>query len=106
MATRIVLTDDLDGSEGAETVSFSIDGRNYEIDLAPKSRAAFDKAFTKYLTHARRVSSTQARRRPPTDEQARERRQAIREWAISEGWEVPNRGRLSAAVIEAYDAAH
>ena len=36
----ITLVDDLDGSEGAETVSFGLDGTNYEIDLSEKNAAA------------------------------------------------------------------
>ena len=31
---EVVLVDDLDGSEAAETVSFGVDGRHYEIDLS------------------------------------------------------------------------
>ncbi|NED57217.1 Lsr2 family protein, partial [Micromonospora aurantiaca] len=31
---RIIKTDDLDGGEADETVSFAIDGRTYEIDLS------------------------------------------------------------------------
>lgn len=109
MATRIVLTDDIDGSEGAETLAFAIDGRGYEIDLAAKNRAAFEKALTKYVDNARRVGSrvgSSSSRRRPTSTDAKERRRQIREWATAQGYEVPVRGRLSAALIEAYEAEH
>jgi len=36
----------------------------------------------------------------------RERTQAIREWARAHGHKVSERGRLSAVVVEAYEAAH
>ena len=36
----VIVTDDLDGSENAETVSFGFDGVTYEIDLAKKNRAS------------------------------------------------------------------
>ena len=41
MAQRVVfsVTDDLDGSDGAETVSFGFGGSTYEIDLAPQNAA-------------------------------------------------------------------
>jgi len=35
--TLILLQDDLDGSEAAETVSFGLDGKSYEIDLSEKN---------------------------------------------------------------------
>lgn len=31
--TQVVLTDDIDGSEATQTVSFAFDGVAYEIDL-------------------------------------------------------------------------
>jgi hypothetical protein len=34
----VVVTDDLDGSAGAEAVSFSLDGHGYEIDLSRGNR--------------------------------------------------------------------
>ena len=41
----VVVTDDLDGSPGAETVSFGVDGHSYEIDLSEKNRAGFGKSL-------------------------------------------------------------
>ena len=39
MATRttVLVVDDLDGSEGAEPLSFALDGASYEIDLSEKN---------------------------------------------------------------------
>ncbi|WP_444546482.1 histone-like nucleoid-structuring protein Lsr2 [Brachybacterium paraconglomeratum] len=31
--TQVILTDDVDGSEATQTVSFALDGVAYEIDL-------------------------------------------------------------------------
>ncbi|HZO69743.1 MAG TPA: histone-like nucleoid-structuring protein Lsr2 [Kribbellaceae bacterium] len=33
----VVLEDDLDGGEAAETVRFMLDGRSYEVDLNSKN---------------------------------------------------------------------
>ena len=45
--TIVQLTDDLDGSEADKTVSFSLDGVSYEIDLSQKNASALEKAFSK-----------------------------------------------------------
>jgi hypothetical protein len=39
MAQRIVLTDDLDGSEATQTLTYTIDGQEYEIDVPRSPRA-------------------------------------------------------------------
>ena len=36
---EVLLVDDIDGGEADETVSFSIDGTSYEIDLSKKNAA-------------------------------------------------------------------
>jgi hypothetical protein len=41
----VVVTDDLDGSPGAETVAFGFDGHSYEIDLGKKNRARLQKSL-------------------------------------------------------------
>ncbi|ROP44410.1 MULTISPECIES: Lsr2 family protein [unclassified Rathayibacter] len=111
MAQKLTLIDDLDGSaiEGdGGTVSFSIDGANYEIDLSAENAAALRDVFEKYVTAGRRVrrdgnvgASSPARGKSDPD-----RLKAIREWAAENGHEVSPRGRISAQVVEAYDAAH
>jgi hypothetical protein len=35
----VMITDDLDGSAGAQTVAFGLDGVSYEIDLVQPNRA-------------------------------------------------------------------
>lgn len=55
MAQRIVLTDDLDGSEAAETISYTINGQDYEIDLSEENAQQFYDAFDTYIENSRRV---------------------------------------------------
>src|SRR6478735_3826033 len=102
----IVLVDDLDGSEATETISFGLDGTSYEIDLNDKNAATLRDALAAYIGHGRKVGAAPRRGRktaPSTDgPSARE----IRDWARSNGFEVPDRGRVSAEVRSAYDAAH
>ena len=55
MAQKVVLIDDLDGSEGSETLTYTIDGEEYEIDLSEKNAAKFRKDFQPYIDASRRV---------------------------------------------------
>jgi hypothetical protein len=41
MAQKVILIDDLDGSEGAETITYTVDGVQYEIDLSEKNAKRF-----------------------------------------------------------------
>lgn len=107
---NIVLVDDIDGSEASETVSFGLDGTSYEIDLNDANAAALRDALADYVGHARKVGSARRGRRTSAaaaaaaagGPSARE----IRDWARSNGYDVPDRGRVSAEVREAFDAAH
>lgn len=51
--TIVTLTDDLDGGEADETITFSLDGRAYEIDLNKKNASTFRKAMARYVEHGR-----------------------------------------------------
>ncbi|HET8605344.1 MAG TPA: Lsr2 family protein [Marmoricola sp.] len=104
---NIVLVDDIDGNDADETVSFALDGKEYEIDLNSTNAQKLRDALAPYVGHARRAtggrSNGRARRaRGESGVSAAE----IREWARENGWDVPERGRVSAEVREAYAAAH
>ena len=106
--TTVTVTDDLDGSANAKEVTFSLNGESWTIDLSAKNRNALEKALKPYIAKATR----QGRRRPVTSSRrtaARGPRRdlaQVRDWAKSNGHQVSARGRISAAVQEAYDAAH
>jgi len=61
-SVSVIVTDDLDGSENAETVSFSFDGAAYEIDLAKANRAKLEKALAPFIGAGRPVPRGGARR--------------------------------------------
>lgn len=97
------ITDDIDGSQDASEVTFSFDGVDYTIDLAKKNRTAFEKAVKPYLQAATKVGKASRRSAPKT---ARRTDLAdVRAWAKEQGLNVSERGRISADVLEAYDAA-
>ena len=114
MARRIVhqLVDDLDGTvlePGAgETVLFSVDGVAYEIDLTDDNAAALRDLLAPYVAAGRSVSA----RRPTGQSAPRARRRpgqqdysAVRAWAKENGYTLSDRGRVPAAVLDAYEAA-
>jgi hypothetical protein len=113
MAQRIVteLTDDTNGKSADETVTFGLDGREYEIDLTSKNAAALRKAFDIYVKSGRRLgggrrgrasggaSSSASRSKSSVDTKA------VREWAGKNGYQLSARGRIPGNVIEAYQSA-
>ncbi len=109
---QILLVCDLhDGEvEGTETLSFGLDGASYEIDTCDEHAAALRDAFAPYVGAARRAGRTPARAaaapRRGRAAKAGDRVGAIRAWARETGQPVSERGRLSATLVAAYDAAH
>lgn len=104
---NIILVDDIDGSDADETVSFGLDGTTYEIDLKNKHAAALRDALATYVGHARKVSGARGRRatRSTTTAMGPSARE-VRDWARSNGFKVPDRGRIPSDVREAFDKAH
>lgn len=103
----VIVHDDLDGSEGAETVAFGYDGVTYEIDLTDANRTRMERAVGPYITAGRRVSGKRVRKPrvvvappPPVIDTAQ-----VRAWARSNGFQVSERGRISAEVLRQYKAA-
>lgn len=102
VVTTTTLTDDIDGSTASSTIAFSYEGTNYEIDLSKANAKAFEKTMALYVGHARKVRNT--RRTSPRRANATDLG-AVREWARANGYDVSDRGRVSAVILEAY-AAH
>ncbi|MFC7532345.1 Lsr2 family protein [Actinoplanes sp. GCM10030250] len=102
-----VLTDDLDGGDADRTVEFGLDGVSYSIDLSEKNAGKLRNALDPYLAVASRIgrTSTNGRigsRAAVPSRSSREQNQAIREWAVKNGHDVSERGRIPAAVVEAF----
>lgn len=100
-----ILVDDLDGSPGERTVTFTWDGTAYEIELSRRNAQAFEKMMKPYVEAARRVRGSRGRRGSGGRSGKRDLG-AIRDWAAKNGYEVSARGRVAGSVIDAYDAAH
>ncbi len=111
MATQVyeVVTDDLDGTEGAETISFALDGAEYQIDLAEKNADKLRKALQRYIEQGRRVGGRRGSGRRSSRDASKASGVSpkdIREWANANGYEVPERGRIPGGIREAYEAAN
>jgi Lsr2 len=107
---NIILVDDIDGSDATETVSFALDGTNYEIDLNDENAAALREALSGFLGHARKsaAGARKGARRSSAAAAAAGGASAkdIRAWAREQGHDLSERGRVPAEVREAYEAAH
>jgi Lsr2 len=114
--TVIELTDDLDGRpipDGkGETIRFSLDRQDYEIDLTDKNAKALREAFGRYVSAARRTSSgTRAAGRGRGGRASNGAGRdydpkAVRAWAESQGLEVSQRGRVPADLVAKFQASN
>ncbi|MFC4553744.1 histone-like nucleoid-structuring protein Lsr2 [Georgenia faecalis] len=107
---QVMLVDDIDGSKADETVTFSLDGVSYEIDVTREHATALRESFAEWIGHARRSGGRKpaARRRSTGGRGSASDSDAgkVREWARENGYTVSERGRISAEIREAYDKAH
>jgi hypothetical protein len=93
--------DDLDGSMGdVQTVSFTIDKVQYQVELSAENRAKFHEALAPYVKVARRFRGNPGRRGKLPYGSARQ----IREWALEQGLLEPGKstGRLPEKLIRDY----
>ena len=103
---QVTLVDDTDGSKAAESIQFALDGTSYEIDLSAENAASLRAALEPWVGHARKVGGRAPRTGPVrASRAARGDAAAIRDWAKAHGHKVSERGRISAEVRAAYEAA-
>jgi hypothetical protein len=89
VARTEVITDDLDGTHGAEPVQFGWDGVTWEIDLAEGNRKKLEEALRPFLDKANPAKVAQAR---TEGARTRQPRSAVKK---SVKWGLPHRGRVS-----------
>jgi hypothetical protein len=99
---RVELIDDLTGKTADETLTFGLDGRLYEIDLSASNAEKLRRALAKFVVAGRRQTTTKATSTTPA---VVSDAGAIRAWAVKNGYEVNSRGRISAELRAAYQAA-
>jgi Lsr2 len=107
MAQKIqtLFIDDIDGGEAEGTVRFALDGSEYEIDLSTKHSDELRDSLKNYIAHARKVGGTGRRagrsaRKPSAIDTV-----AVRAWARENGYDIKERGRVPADLVDKYQAA-
>ncbi|MFD6518066.1 Lsr2 family protein [Rhodococcus sp. NPDC060176] len=118
MAERVIrqLIDDLDGKpidDGfGERIQFSYQGTDYLIDLRPTNADKFNAALQPFVKVAekagnvRRGTKGDATEKVTGSGRSKEQLQAVRDWAVKNGYDVAPRGRVKAEVLDAFDTAH
>lgn len=101
--TQVLLVDDIDGSDATNTVTFGLDGVAYEIDLNDDNAQQLRSTLEKWTALARR---TGGRAKRGTGVGTGSDAAKIRQWAVENGYEVSERGRIRADVREAYAKAN
>jgi hypothetical protein len=106
---QIILEDDIDGGKADETVRFSLDGSNYEIDLSTANAEKLRSALAEFISAGRkatagRTGSTPKPRAASTGSRNSESAK-IRQWARDNGYNVNARGRIQQEIQEAYHQA-
>ncbi len=117
MATRTIVQhiDDLTGEAGedVQTVYFSIDSIDYEVDLTVAHYDQLVDALAPFTEVARQVKHGRGNRKASAKpasatrgKTSREQLNAIRSWARAAGYQVSDRGRIPGNVHQAFEAAH
>jgi hypothetical protein len=100
---QIILTSDLSGGAADETVSFMLDGTQYELDVTSKEADKFRGLFQDYIAVARKVSGGRKAAKRTTDGPSAK---DVKAWADTQGLDYPQRGRLPKELLDMYKAAN
>ncbi|MGK7222791.1 histone-like nucleoid-structuring protein Lsr2 [Kocuria flava] len=105
---QVHLEDDLDGGPADDTITFALDGKDYEIDLSTTNAEKLREALRPFAEAGRKTTrsggsarGTRSRGSGSDPDTAK-----IRAWAKENGHEVSDRGRIHQSVKDAYYAAH
>ena len=104
---NVILVDDIDGSDAVETVSFGLDGTQYEIDLNSGHAQGLRGQLEPYVKKARKVTGSAGRAGRVRGTGANDaRNKEIRNWARGKGLDVNERGRIPADIVAQFEAAN
>jgi hypothetical protein len=108
-----VVTGEASSEVPQQTVAFGLGGQTYEIDLDAERAGELRSTLQRYIDAGRRIGEqptapattgvTRPRQSAATTQ--RDDTAAIRAWARAHGHSVSDRGRIPAAVLQAYEAA-
>lgn len=103
--------DDMDNTpldeDELNVIRFGYEGTEYILDLSDDNAREFREIMEPYVRAARKVSSVRGSRRGEgSSTGSRGNSREIREWALSQGMKVANRGKIPMEIINAYEEAH
>jgi hypothetical protein len=107
----VLMTDDLEPEfEADETVTFSLDGATYEIDLSEANAVALRETLAPYVAQARKAAGTGRGRTSRGGRSAEPVAtgpdpKAVRAWAAANNEPVSSRGRIPADLVAKFQAA-
>jgi hypothetical protein len=103
--TEVTLVDDVDGGAADETLSFTLDGVSYEIDVSAKRADELRASLWPFINKARRAGRLGVPRATGTAMRSgRAQNKAIRAWARGKKIDLSDRGRIPHTVVEQYHA--
>lgn len=101
--TVVEVVDDLSGEvlSDPETVRFGIDGSEYQLETSQESADELRSLLQEYA----KISRKRATRRSDAARAAASVAD-IRAWAVQNGWDISERGRVPKVIVDAYNEAH
>jgi hypothetical protein len=111
MAVKEILVDDIDGeTEGASTLSFVVDGQEFEIDLAEENMEHYQGLLNEHAAMlrelaeygrpvVRRMGQVQKTKPKHTPAELTE----IREWLRGKGHKVSDFGRIKESLVDLWE---
>lgn len=84
-------------------------GVKYQIDLSTANIAKLDRVLKPYVDAAAKVRVRRPGHVKSTGSKgasSKEHLAAIREWARKNGYEISDRGRIKAEIVDAFESAH
>lgn len=104
------IIDDLTGkpidSDEVFRIHFTIEGKDYRLDVNRAGADAFEEATGRFVEAATKITgATRTRASKPRTAGSGEQTK-MREWSRANGYEVAERGRIPASIQEAYRAAN
>lgn len=100
MATKTIvfLQDDVDGGKADRTVTFSLDGAGYEIELSEANIERLTTAMQPFIDKARKTKGAKGISSAKSGVDTAH----VREWAREQGMTISDRGRVPAGILDAY----
>jgi hypothetical protein len=101
--TVVEVVDDLSGKvlSDPEIVRFGVDGSEYQLETSQESAHELRTLLDRYA----KISRKRTTRRSDAARAATSVAD-IRAWAVENGWDVSERGRIPKVIVDAYNEAH